>query len=124
MSSSGEITTLSQEEPTVSQTTPKTTSIKNNNSNTATITTNPDNNGNNKEDGSNHNGGGDNPDQQVMFPGFRDFPQKLGTTTTKPQTKDKVNSSGGKDRISIHFNHLEKLLEQMKKYLTELKTSP
>ncbi|XP_030958320.1 uncharacterized protein LOC115980179 [Quercus lobata] len=124
MSSSGEITTLPQEEPTVSQTTLETTSTKNNSSNTATITTNPDNNGNNKEDGSNNNGGGDNPDQQVKLPGFQDFTQELGTTTTKSQTKEKVNSSGGKDRIRNHFNHLEQLLEQMKKYLTELKTSP
>ncbi|XP_050264172.1 uncharacterized protein LOC126708422 [Quercus robur] len=44
------------------------------------------------------------------------------TITTNPDNNGNNNGGGGKDRISIHFNHLKKLLEQMKSYLTELKT--
>uniref|UniRef100_A0A7N2N2L6 Disease resistance R13L4/SHOC-2-like LRR domain-containing protein n=1 Tax=Quercus lobata TaxID=97700 RepID=A0A7N2N2L6_QUELO len=44
------------------------------------------------------------------------------TITTNPDNNGNNNGGGGKDRISIHFNHLKKLLEQMKSYLTVLKT--
>ncbi|KAK7831264.1 hypothetical protein CFP56_027541 [Quercus suber] len=44
------------------------------------------------------------------------------TITTNPDNNGNNNGGGGTDRISIHFNHLKKLLEQMKSYLTELKT--
>ncbi|KAL4602384.1 hypothetical protein ACB092_10G049700 [Castanea dentata] len=43
-------------------------------------------------------------------------------TATNPDNNGHNNGGGGTERISNHFNHLKKLLEQMKSYLTELKT--